>query len=365
MKRYSVMIKPSSALCNMRCGYCFYADEAALRSEARRGIMSEAVSRAILEKFRAAGGDSYAFVFQGGEPTLAGLEFFRRFSAMERELGYPEKGTSHAIQTNGLLIDRDWAAFLKEKDYLVGLSLDGTRDIHDYFRPDAQGRGTYKSVTAAAELLGAADVPFNILSVVTPALARHISSVFSDFKKRGFDYQQYIICLPPMEPGAKCHTPDEKTLSRFLIQLFDLWYRELMAGHYVSVRYFDNLVRLLRAEPPELCSMCGHCSIQYLIEADGSVYPCDFYALDEYCLGNILTDSLEAIDRRRMELGFIQSSMTPPDGCRACRWKYLCRNGCRRERGEDGVNIHCSAYKEFFEHACPGLVQIARMTGGR
>lgn len=367
MKQYSIMIKPASALCNMRCRYCFYEDESSLRGTAHCGLMSAATARRILEAFRAQQADRYAFVFQGGEPTLAGIEFFRAFSAMERELGYDKGRVSHAIQTNGLLMDAQWAEYFKENRYLVGLSLDGTRDIHDHFRPDAAGEGSYKRVIKAAELMNKAGVDFNILTVVTPSLARHIGSVFRDLVKHDFRYQQYIICLPPMREGEQSYTPDENTLERFLKQLFDLWYNEFMAGNYISVRYFDNLVYMLQGQPPELCSMCGHCNIQYLIEADGSVYPCDFYALDEYRLGNILTDSIEDIDRRRMELGFIQTSMAVPEECKKCKWAALCRNGCRRERqdGPGGKNIHCRAYRSFFEHAYPGLMQIARMTARR
>lgn len=367
MKQYSIMIKPGSALCNMRCRYCFYEDESSLRETASYGIMPQSTARRILEAFREQRGDRYAFVFQGGEPTLAGLDFFKGFSAMERELGYDKSRVSHAIQTNGQLIDRQWTGYFKENEYLVGLSLDGTREIHDYFRPDAAGEGTYRKVIRAAKLMDEAGVPFNILTVVTPSLARHISSVFRDFVKHDFRHQQYIICLPPMQEGEPGFTPDEATLARFLKQLFDLWYNEFMAGRYISVRYFDNLVYMLQGHSPELCSMCGHCSIQYLIEADGSVYPCDFYALDEYRLGNILSDSVEDIDRRRIELGFIQQSMTAPEECKRCRWAALCRNGCRRERqgGPGGRNIHCQAYTSFFEHAYPRLMQIARITVNR
>lgn len=367
MKQYSLMIKPASSSCNMRCGYCFYADESCSRETANYGMMDEETVRCILEKFRDCGADSYAFAFQGGEPTLAGLDFFKSFVRIEQELGYSAGKPAHAIQTNGLLIDDNWAAFLKENDFLVGLSLDGTRDIHNHFRKDAAGKDSYKRVIAAARCLEKAGTPFNILTVVTPAVARHITGIFRDFKKLGFNYQQYITCLAPLEGGEDSFTPDEKTLARFLKQLFDLWYQEFTEGNYISIRYFDNLVYMLQGHPPELCSMCGHCSVQYLIEADGSVYPCDFYALDDYRLGNIRTDSLEDIDRRRNEIGFIQDSLIPPEECKKCKWAFLCRNGCRRERegGVGGRNVHCQAFREFFEYAYPRLAQIARLTAKR
>lgn len=365
MKQINVMIKPASSACNMRCAYCFYADESRIRQVPSYGLMSRDTARCILEKFASCGAEHWSFAFQGGEPTLAGLGFFEDFAAMERQLGYTAGNTAHAIQTNGLTADADWASLWKRENYLVGLSLDGSHDVHDYFRRDAAGKGSYSRVLQTARLLEKAQVPFNILTVVTPSAARHIQSIFNGYKKLGFKYQQYITCLDPLEGEAEGFVPDEKTLAQFLKQLFDLWFRELQAGNYISVRFFDNLVYMLRGEQPELCSMSGHCNVQYLIEADGSVYPCDFYALDEYRLGNILADSIEDIDRRRIDTGFIQQSMQPPEECRRCRYAPLCRNGCRRERsgGPSGRNIHCEAYKEFYEYALPRLRAVAAAQG--
>ncbi len=359
MKRYNVMIKPASASCNMRCRYCFYTDESSSRQTASYGLMSREVVQSILEKFFSQPAGGFSFAFQGGEPTLAGLPFFQRFMDAEKSLSSVPIKAHHAMQTNGVLLDGVWADFLKENDFLVGLSLDGTRDIHNYFRVGADGKGSYQRTLAAAELLKRRRVPFNILTVVTPAAARHINAIFQDYKKRGFTYQQYIPCLAPLDGEANSFTPEPKLLASFWKRLFDLWHQELVQGNYISIRFFDNLVYMLQGKPPELCSMCGHCTIQYLIEADGSVFPCDFYALDEYRLGNILTDTLDDIDRRREELRFIQDSLQPPQECRGCRWAFLCRNGCRRERDRAGKSIHCAAYREFFPYAYRRLAQAA------
>ena len=353
MKRYNVMIKPASSACNMRCRYCFYADESCSRQTANYGRMPQEVSQSILEKFLSDPADSYAFAFQGGEPTLAGLPFFEEFVRTADAFARPGARVRYAIQTNGLLIDGAWAEFLRRRGFLVGLSIDGTRDIHNHFRPDAAGRDTYSRALRCAQLLGRQQVPFNILTVVTPTVAKHISAIFRDYQKNGFAYQQYIPCLAPLDGSADSFAPDAKLLGTFWKQLFDLWYKEFTSGNYISIRFFDNLVYMLQGREPELCSMCGHCNIQYLIEADGSVFPCDFYALDAYRLGNILTDSLEDIDRRRNELQFIQSSLQPPEACRRCQWGFLCRNGCRRERaqGPGGKNLYCEGYQDFFTYA--------------
>lgn len=361
MKHYHVMIKPASAACNMRCRYCFYAEESCSRQTANYGLMPQEVLQSVLEKFLRQPAAGCTFAFQGGEPTMAGLPFFQQFVRFEKALSQGRANIHHAIQTNGLLLDGAWADFFKEHRFLVGLSIDGTKDIHNYFRVTPGGTGTYHKALAAAELLSRQNVPFNVLTVVTPAVARHIVSIFRNYKKLGFFHQQYIPCLPPLDGSPDRFTPDARLLGSFWKQLFDLWYSELTQGHYISIRFFDNLVYMLQNRPPELCSMSGRCSIQYLIEADGSVFPCDFYALDEYKLGNIRSDSLEEIDRRRDELQFIQSSLRPPPECRSCRWAFLCRNGCRRERspGPSGKNIHCEALRDFFPYAYRRLVQAA------
>lgn len=361
MKHYHIMMKPASSSCNMRCRYCFYAAESCNRQIANYGLMPREVVQATLEKFLGQPADGYTFAFQGGEPTVAGLPFFKQFIRLERALSQNHAGIGHAIQTNGLLLDDAWADFLEENRFLVGLSIDGTKDIHNYFRVMPDGDRTYHRAVAAAGLLGRRSIPFNILTVVTPAVARHIAGVFRDYKKRGFLHQQYIPCLAPLDDPSNRFTPGPQLLGAFWKQLFDLWYQELMQGCYISIRFFDNLVYMLQNRQPELCSMSGHCTIQYLIEADGSVFPCDFYALDEYRLGSILTDSLAYIDRRRDELQFIQDSLRPPQECRSCRWAFLCRNGCRRERrpGPHGKNIHCEALREFLPYAYPRLAQVA------
>lgn len=364
MPPLSIMIKPASGRCNLRCAYCFYADETKLRSVPDRGLMPEAVCDALIEKAVNAAEGAVSFLFQGGEPTLAGLDFYRRFVSRVRELAPGGLAVRCAIQTNGTLLDEDWCRFLAENRFLTGLSLDGSRECHDRFRRDGAGKGTYDRVLRAAGMLDRAGAEYNILTVVTGATARHIQSVFSSLCKKGFRYQQYIPCLDPLEKarGGEEYSLSPKQYEAFLKTLFDLWYRELERGRYYSIRYFDNLVWMLEGRAPEQCSMGGRCGVQYLVEADGSVYPCDFYALDQYRLGNVLYDSWEELDHARERSGFIQASERLPDACRECRWLPLCRNGCRRDRmaEEDrlGRNYYCAAYAGFFAYALPRLRRV-------
>ncbi len=361
MPPLSILLKPASSGCNLRCAYCFYADEAKVRTVPNYGRMPEAVSHALIEKAAKAAEGSITFLFQGGEPTLAGLDFFRDFVSHVKKTVPPKLAVYYAIQTNGTLLDQEWCRFFKENNFLAGLSLDGSRECHDRFRLDGNGKGTYDRVQQAARQLERAGVEYNVLTVVTGYLARHVQSAFSSLCRQGFRFQQYIPCLDPLEEerGGQGYSLSPARYEAFLKTLFDLWYRELEQGRYWSIRYFDNLLWMLEGHAPEQCSMRGCCGLQYLVEADGSVYPCDFYGLDEFRLGNIRDDAWEDLDRARESLGFIEASRRIPEKCGQCRWYPLCRNGCRRDRvleGEElGRSYYCEAYAGFFTYALPRL----------
>ncbi len=367
MPPLSILIKPASSACNLCCAYCFYADEASVRAVPNYGLMPREVSHTLIEKAAGAAEGSITFLFQGGEPTLAGLDFYRDFVSHVKETVPRGLAVQYAIQTNGMLLNRDWCRFFQENRFLVGLSLDGTRECHDRFRRDGAGKGTYDRVVRAARQLEEYAVEYNVLTVVTGYLARHVQSVFRTLCKEGFRFQQYIPCLDPLEGGRgrQNFSLTPKQYEEFLKTLFDLWYRELEQGRYWSVRYFDNLVWMLGGHAPEQCSMRGCCGLQYLVEADGSVYPCDFYGLDQYRLGNILQNSWEELDRVREETKFVEESRRVPEECGGCQWYPLCRNGCRRDRTveEDGLgrNYYCRAYAGFFTYALPRLRQAHKM----
>lgn len=368
MHPISVMLKPASSACNLRCKYCFYADEATLRTTASYGIMSyETLENCIALCMRSATG-SCNFAFQGGEPTLAGLDFFKTVVALQKK--YAKKGVSvtNAFQTNGLLLDDDWCSFLSENQFLVGLSLDGTKENHDLYRVRPDGKGSYSSVFHTAQRLEAHHVNFNILTVVTAQLARNITKVYNFYRKNNWLYQQYIPCMDCLEGirGTQNYslTPDD--YSKFLMKLFDLWYQDLTRGFYVSIRYFDNLLRILHGLPPESCAMCGHCNIQYLVEADGSVFPCDFYALDPYLLGNVNRNTLEEIDTQRKAIHFIEDSISLTQACKECPWFFLCKGGCRRDykhtHDQKAHNYYCKSFQSFFEYAYPRLLNAHQLT---
>lgn len=366
MPPITVMLKPASGLCNMRCRYCFYADETAKRETASFGLMSRETLEGVLKHILAYATNACCLAFQGGEPTLAGLDFFRDVVRLVKEYNVNNCRMSYALQTNGLLIDSEWCRFFAENHFLVGVSLDGPKDTNDQNRIDAEGKGTYNRIMRTVQLLTGHKVDFNILTVITAATARNIRNIYGFYDRNGLEYQQYIPCLDPLEEERGQHswslTPER--YEQYLKAAFDCWYRDAMDGKKKYHRYFDNLLLMLDGQYPEACGMMGRCGQQYVVEADGSVYPCDFYMLDEYKLGNLVTDTVPEVDKRRAEIGFVQQSAVPHPDCLTCRWRSLCRGGCRRDRDyfEQGIgkNYFCSAYKAFFEYAYPRLVEVYR-----
>ncbi len=365
MPTLSVMIKPASGACNLRCRYCFYADEMSLRETRVLGVMSDSTLENVISKSLAAAENICTFAFQGGEPTLAGLDFFKKVVELQKKYNTKKLEVRNALQTNGMVIDDRWAELLAGNKFLVGLSLDGPKDVHDLYRVGPGATGSHRTVMHAAQLLTKYKVDFNILTVVTKAAAKKIGSIYGFLRRNGFNYQQYITCLAPLEDGTASidASPSPDEMGDYLCRLFDAWYADIKKGSFVYIRLFANILDMLHGAPPESCNMCGRCNNQYVVEADGGVYPCDFYVLDEWLLGNLNTDSFAQLDAKRAELGFIQRSLPVPEECRNCEFGYLCRNGCRRERAENpdgsgGKNIYCEGWKKFYAHALPKFREL-------
>ena len=356
----NILIKPASSLCNLRCGYCFYHDEANSRQTQSFGMMSINTLENIVSKALAEAKKECTFGFQGGEPTLAGLGFFRELIQLQQKHNTRGLKINNALQTNGTLIDDEWAQFFADNGFLIGLSLDGNRETHDRYRIDTDGGGTFTTVRRAAKILEKHEVQFNVLCVVTAQSAGKAKSLYRFFMHNGFEYQQYIACMDQLGQTVLEYSLSAGDYSVFLKDMFDVWYEDRKKNVFVYNRYFENLAGILKGVPPESCDMTGHCSVQYAIESDGGVYPCDFYMLDDYKLGNINTDSFEDIDRKRENIGFIEESKVLPDDCKDCRWLALCRNGCKRYRDSEGKSIFCESYKEFFEYAGQRLAELVR-----
>jgi len=360
MRNIVLLIKPASSSCNLRCGYCFYADVSANRDVKNYGLMSPdtaeiIIGRALEESRR------ILFCFQGGEPTLWGLGNFQRFADTVDRLNTNRAEIHYALQTNGILLDDGWAEFLKKRRFLAGLSLDGYKELHDASRMDAAGKGSYNNVLRAASLLRKYHVEFNILSVITSDASRHAEKLYRFFQQQNLSYLQFIPCINDFGSAETGLT--DVQYGQFLRTMFDLWFRDHMAGRGVSIRYFDNVLGMLMGHPPEQCSMKGTCHVQFTVEADGGVYPCDFYVLDEWRLGDVRTDKFSEMRESDTAKRFIAQSEPIRGECALCRWAELCRGGCRRDKepilgGVPSSNRFCLAYRDFFDYSYERFMKL-------
>ena len=324
----------------------------------------------IVKKTLAVAKKGCNYTFQGGEPTLVGLSFYKKLIEFQNKYNVNKIKISNAIQTNGIVIDDDWARFFAENDFLVGISLDGNKELHDSWRTDSSGRGTFIQVMRAIRLFEKHKVKFNILTVVNKFTARHVRKVYNFFKENDFRYLQFIPCLDPFgdEPGKQEYSLEADRYTYFLKNLFDLWYDDIIKGKDISIRYFDNIVGMFMGLQPEACGMLGFCQANFVVEADGGVYPCDFYVTDDWYMGNIKDSDLEDLRKSASARRFIETSLQPDPECRSCHFGSLCRGGCRRNRdfmgnGNPGHNYYCSSFKDFFAYTVERFRHIAKIYG--
>ena len=326
--------------------------------------MSEDTAQALIRAAFAAvePGGFVQFTFQGGEPTLAGLDFFRRFLELEAQYRTRSITVGHAIQTNGLHLDEAWAQFLKKHGFLVGVSIDGSQTIHDAYRVDTAGNGTWDRVTGALALLDRYGVESNILCVVSSVVAKNPRKIYASLRRLGDHPIQFIPCLDPLEAprGSEKYSLKPDAYGKFLCSLFDCWYRDWKAGNYISIRTFDDYLRIFLRMAPSTCAASGACGSYLVVEGDGSLYPCDFYVLDEWKIGNIRKMSVEEALASPPSIRFVREGALRPEECRTCPYFPLCRGGCKRDWTELQKNYYCASFKAFFLYALPRLQEMAR-----
>lgn len=352
----SVMLKPSSSACNLKCEYCFYSSIADERAQGFKGMMSEQTAeQVILKAFEFADGGDVFFTFQGGEPLLRGLDFFKWFIEKERLLNVRNSKISNCVQTNATLIDDDWCRFFKENNILAGVSLDGDEELNSY-RKYPNGENSFNDVMKGINLLRQYGVAFNILSVLTSRLARNIRKSYRFFKQNGLHYLQYIPCLKPFDSDDSEFSMSNEDYEGYLNGCYKIYYNDNMRGNLVSIRQFDNYALLAGGKGAEQCGMNGPCSTQFVVEGDGSVYPCDFYCTDEWLLGNINDNSFIELYNSKKSVEFLKNSFAVKEECKQCRHFSLCRaGGCKRNRESAD---YCSAYKSFFDSSTDMILKM-------
>ena len=354
----SVLIKPAGPDCNLACEYCFYREKDSLFPETPVHRMSEEVLEETLHQIFAQPIPAVSIGWQGGEPTLMGLEFFRKAVALETRFGQG-KTVGNGLQTNGILIDDRWAGFLAEYEFLVGLSIDGPEHVHDRYRRHAGGRPTWRQTADAARLLLDAGVAVNALVVVNDHSARFAREIYDFHKSLGLVHMQFIPCIEtdPLDPGrAAPYSVSGEAFGEFLRAIFDLWRADFRGGEPTTfVRYFDSVFhRYVDREAPE-CDLLPECGTYVVVEHDGGVYACDFFVEDRWKLGNVREGKLVHMLNSARQADFGKAKAHLPPACRSCEWLPFCRGGCPKDRIRDprdgGLSHFCAAYQAFFAHA--------------
>lgn len=360
-KNLTLLIKPVSSSCNLRCRYCFYEDLSNHRQIKNKGIMKEDTVKEILFSAKEIV-QSHGFlqiVFQGGEPTLASLSFFEYFLKSEQQANLSKFQTSHSIQTNGILLDEHWAKFFHQNHFLVGISIDGSAQCHDLFRIDSGGKGTWKQVSEKVKFLQSYQVECNLLCVVHSLVAHSAQEIYESLCQFKNMPLQFIPCLDPLDQKDASFSLSPQDYGKFLCEIFDLWYEDITKGIYRSVRFIDDYLRIILGMDPTNCALLGQCGSYIVIEADGSLYPCDFFVLDSWELGNIHTHSLQNALLSDKNQAFIKEGTLQDKQCQTCSYSRYCRGGCQKERVHKRT-IYCEAYQQFFAHALPRLYLAAR-----
>ena len=367
MPAVSILIKPASANCNMDCKYCFYKCLSSHREEYSKGFMKEETLETLVREAIAYADGSLTFAFQGGEPTLAGLDFFQKAVELQQKYNNKKLKIENTIQTNGLLIDEKWARFLGEHRFLVGLSLDGPKKMHDRYRKDATGQDTFGRIMHSVQLLEQYQVDYNVVTVVTNDTAKQASFLYKFWKRNHYPFVQFIPCMDEIkrQDGTQersIYAVEPEQYGKFLCELFDLWYADFAAGETMDIRMFSNLAQMAAGYPAEECGMNGCCNCYFVVEGDGSVYPCDFYCMDAWKLGTV-NDGFVQMKTSEKAKAFVEASRPVCATCQECPYFSLCRGGCRRWRepfvdGKPGLNQLCSAYRMFFAHAAERMERL-------
>lgn len=360
-----LLIKPSSADCNLRCVYCFYLEKGALYPQQRTHRMSNEVLREMVRQMMSRRLPQVGFSWQGGEPTLLGLDFFRRTVEYQQQFGHSGQVVANSLQTNGILINDEWSQFFAQYHFLIGLSLDGPPDVHDRYRLSANGRGSHAHALRAMRSMRKHGVEFNILAVVNDFSVRHAKRIYQYLREQDLGFLQFISCVErdPQTGGPAPFSVSPEAYGDFLCTVFDEWVRDFRDGlPMVSERTFDGLLHTYLGEPSPTCVFMETCGDYVVVEHSGDVYSCDFFVEPSCYLGNLLERDLHLLAASPKQVAFGERKCDLPPECQSCRWLRHCHGGCPKDRqvvaATQGCNYLCPAYKRFFAHSEATFIEL-------
>ncbi len=381
-----IMAKPVGAVCNLVCEYCYYVNRMETYGTSRSVRMSDQILeryiRSNIAQHSASSASEIWFSWQGGEPSLYGLPAFRRIVALQQELCPPGKTICNAFQTNGYTVGPDWARFLAEQDFLVGISIDGPPHLHDRYRRDRGGHPTYERVVTGLQNLQAAGARVNALTALTNENVREPAGVYRHLKGLGIEHIQFIpVVERQMDNGTVARVPqldrpgpnapvnrwsvDPYEYGQFLCIVFDEWSCNDIGSTFVQG--FEEHLRAWTGQPAGLCVFAETCGRGLALDYNGDVYSCDHYVYPQYKLGNILDSEFDKFVQDPDQIAFGQyKSQSLPARCRECDYRSACNGGCPKHRvvmnsdDDQPANYLCPGYKLFFRHADPVLRMVGR-----
>ena len=360
---FTLLIKPAGADCNLRCAYCFYLEKAALYPETSRHRMSDAVLTRLIGSYLATDQPQYGFAWQGGEPTLMGSAFFKRVTELQQLHGRPGAVVANGLQTNATLIDDELAAHLATYRFLVGVSVDGPSDLHDAHRRTRDGQPTRARVEAGIQRLRRHRVDVNILTLVNSLNVRHPERLYRHLVEHGHFHHQYIPCVAHDTQGRPLHFSLESgPWGDFLCRLFDAWYPG--DTRRVSIRLFDSILVRLVDGLANVCTLGRDCRQYFMVEHNGDVYPCDFFAETGLRLGNIMKTGWDELWHSPRYQAFGACKAHWNAACDACPWLDFCAGDCPRHRygasrDPRQPSVLCAGWRQFFAHTMPRFRRLA------
>ncbi len=365
---FHVLAKPIGPVCNLDCAYCYYLRKDALYAPGEDFRMgADLLERYVRDYIAASPGPRVDFAWQGGEPTLMGLPFFRRLVELQQRLLPPGVRCTNALQTNGTLLDEEWCAFLREHDFLLGISLDGPEALHDRYRRDKRDGGTAAAVLRGLGLLRAHGIPHNVLCAVSQANVAHPLEVYRFFRQLEVEWLQFIPIVERVgATGVSERSVPAAAYGEFLCAVFDEWVRHDVGRIFVQI--FEECARVWADLPATLCVLQETCGHSLAMEHNGDVYACDHFVVPEHRLGNITTDTFQAMLTTPRQRTFGEAKRDAlPSTCRRCPVRFVCNGGCPKDRfattpdGEPGLNYLCPSFRTFFSHIDPYMRRLVSL----
>lgn len=365
LEPFVVMAKPVGPLCNLECSYCYYLKTERFYKSSHQFRMSDSLLEMYIRQYiEASPGPIVQFTWHGGEPTLAGLDFYRR--AVELQKRYLPEGWScwNNLQTNGILLDNEWCSFLADSHFDVGLSIDGTQWLHDKFRKDHSGGGTYEHAVAAVRNLQAHGIQPDLLCTVTSATAEEPIVVYRALRDLNTGWVQFIPIVQRTSDGqVTSESVTSEEYGHFLSTVFDEWIHHDIGR--LDIQLFAEMALVWSGGPASLCWMAPTCGRVLIVEHDGSVYSCDHFVTLDHRIGDIEISPISTLVDIPVQRSFGNNKRDRlPMQCRSCPWLAVCNGGCLKDRfvlaenGESGLNYFCSGLRQFFAHAEQPLKQV-------